>query len=159
MLAETTKKPRKLTPKQQANANKARVSSRVATVFDRVTMNIWAMEPIMNAGLRAVAEGGDDAAIDAAMVAAFKAYVPTPTPSIPRGDMEALDKGPAEFVGEPGELALAYAARMGLRVLDHDNYGRIVVEREGRRVVIGRFSGSSGPLTLAIGEPIYGRTL
>lgn len=138
-----TKKPRKLTPKQQEKADRTRVNTRYGVRFNCVPVNMFALSPIFDAGMRALRDGGDDDAIDRAMVGAFRAYVPIATSSIPAGDVRACENAEEQPFGEPGETALAYAARQGWRVLACDHYGRATVDREGFRTVL--FRDPAGP--------------
>jgi len=140
-MIDAVKKPaRKLTPLSKAKAHEARVAKLFTATFDRVVTDLWALPHIMIAGKKARDEGGDDDAIVAAMVLAFRRWVPTPVPSIPRADLAVLGTDPeAMRVGEPDETALAFAARAGLRVLVHDHIGRAVVSgAAGERLVLGR---------------------
>ncbi len=140
-MLDAVKKPaRKLTPKQQAKADEARVANRFTSVFDRVQTDLWSLPTLMLAGKKARDEGADDDGIDAAMVLAYRRWVPTPVPSIPRADLAKLGSDPdAPRVGEPDEMALAFCARSGLRVLVHSHIGHVVAAgAAGERLVFGR---------------------
>jgi hypothetical protein len=141
MMTETkSPKARKLTPKQQAKADETRVAKRFTATFNCVQMDMFSLAPVMIAGKKARDEGADDDGIDRAMILAFRTWIPTPVPSIPKADLAKLGTAPdAPRVGEPEEAALAFCQRAGLRVLSHSHIGHVVAAgAAGERLVFGR---------------------